>query len=491
MILPKPSLHESRKDWIKRAMKSSVMKSEFPQAETRKRVASQVYLEHEAKTANTRLRDMLIMRNTKQTPFGWGIMTADRHVKNLQEQVGLDVCYTAFSNPHCSFNDVMQKASKTLVYSNEDMVLLEKQDRTSLSSIDSSLLPKNMLMAFSHVLTTPRVDRDNDILHTRGAEVDPNMIMLWQHCHSCPIGRKIAQVLHDDSKIILISALVDINELAHDAAVMVDNDMARFSHGFRPLKFKLRDEDNQDMFSGFEIERFEIMEESIVSVPSNVDAQVLEVIVSLVEGGKLTSAVMKRYAKTARSKMPLLIPSGIDLKGPKNETRDAKDNGEHSKAEGTGSSSTSEKADEGSAGSETTEDAKDTKEVQQVEEKQGRRFAQKTIDLLKDVCEDLDEVSKDAGISRGSKALVGSSCKRLQELIESGNDENDGDPKQTEVVEKEEIVFTVKEATSIFLSQANAAEIKHMLDVLTTMHQASAGESLAKEFRSLTGRSKA
>lgn len=266
-------------------------------------------------------------RSAKRTEFGYGIMTADRHVKNLLDLVGLERCYDFASTRTMSFGDVLLKSKQTLVYSNADMVVLDKSDESAAAdgrlNLDGIELPKNTLMAFQHVLTTPRKDRDGDVLRTEGAIVDPRMLLLWQHVHTLPIGKMLAVVEQNTKRLVLTSCIVDINELSHDAAVMIDNDMARFSHGFRALEFSELKETEGEITgpSGFDIKKFEIMEESIVSVPSNADASVNEVLLSLVEGGKLISGLLKEVGKTIRSKMPVSVVAGIDLKGIEHEDK--------------------------------------------------------------------------------------------------------------------------------------------------------------------------
>lgn len=263
-------------------------------------------------TLNERLLESIRGRQRKQTEFGYGITTADRYVQRFQDEVGLQTCYRYAKLGGKSFGDAMLKAAKTLVYANSDMVLLDKSPKTD-GEIE---LPKNTLMAFTHVLTTPRKDRDGDVLRTEGAMVDPKMLLLWQHVHTLPIGKMLAKVEHNTKRLVLTSCIVDMNELCHDAAVMVDNDMARFSHGFRALEFGDLKEAEGDITGppGYDIKRFEIMEESIVSVPANSDAQVLDTILGLVGAGKLTSPLMKAYGKQLKSRQPLRIPVQIDLK---------------------------------------------------------------------------------------------------------------------------------------------------------------------------------
>jgi len=173
-------------------------------------------------------------------------------------------------------------------------------------------------MAFRHVLTTSRKDRDGDVMHSDGAELDPKMLLLWQHVPTMPIGKMLASVEQNKNRVVVVSAIVDINDLCHDAAVMVDNGMGRFSHGFRALDFSEikagREGDGKQEPGGFDVKKFEIMEESLVSVPANVDADTEEVLLSLVEGGKLTSGVMKEQARFIREKRPTTVPVKLDLK---------------------------------------------------------------------------------------------------------------------------------------------------------------------------------
>lgn len=249
------------------------------------------------------LLDLIKSRGQKLTEFAYGINTGDVFAKNMQDCVGDEVCYRIGAKGNVSFNDAVKRAGNTLTYHNPDMVVKDiygDDDTVKKITHDQELvLPKNTLMVFKHTLTTPKKDRDGDILRTSGAVPDPKMLLLWQHVHTLPIGKSLKVFKHDNEELVMISAIVDMNELAHDAAVMVDNDMGRFSHGFRAMEFEAM-KDNEG--GGFDVKRFEIMEESLVSVPANTDAEVQEIILDLVEGGKLTSAAFKSQGESIRSK---------------------------------------------------------------------------------------------------------------------------------------------------------------------------------------------
>ncbi len=251
-------------------------------------------------------------RSIKSTEWNGGILTADCYLKTLQDCCGSELCYRYAAKGNVSFNDLLTKAAKTLTYNNPDMVVedlyteFKKSFKSENIHGESIELPKDTLMVFKHTLTSPRKDRDGDILRTKGARPDPNMLLLWQHSHTLPIGKMLGVVEHTSKSLKMISALVDINDLAHDSAVMIDNKMGRFSHGFKALDFDEVKETNSAGKSvatgGFDVKEFEIMEESLVSVPSNVDAEVEDVMLSLTGKGKLTSPFMKAFADNIRSK---------------------------------------------------------------------------------------------------------------------------------------------------------------------------------------------
>ena len=253
-------------------------------------------------------------RQQKNTPFNYGILTADRYVQTVQEAVGNTYWRRLVGHGKASYADLIEKASRTLVYSNPEMVLEQVEYSKRLAGSTPKVeLPKNTLMAFRHVLTSSTKDRDGDTLHSDGAEVDTKMLLLWQHVHTLPIGKMVTVNDKNVNKLIVTSAIVDMNQLCHDAAVMVDNGMGRFSHGFKALEFTEQKAGKEGEGGGFDVTKYEIMEESLVSVPANPDAECEEVLLSLVEGGKLTSPLMKRFGRSIREHRNILVP-GVRIK---------------------------------------------------------------------------------------------------------------------------------------------------------------------------------
>ena len=444
-----------------------------------------------------KLLSLVKSRKQKKTEFNYGILTADRYVRTLQEGIGLESCYKYASTRQTSFDDVLTKAGKTLVYSNPGMVFEKKL------SVDNFDLPKNTLMVFNHVLTTSRKDRDGDILRSQGAEPDPKMLLLWQHVHTLPIGKMVAVTKQNKNQLSVVSAIVDMNELCHDAAVMIDNDMGRFSHGFRALEWEeLKEEDGDDDFLGFDIKRFEIMEESLVSVPANSDAETQEVLLSLVEDGKMTSPLMKEYGKSIRENRNVVVPgttitvkeqvgdssreltcsSFADLKAAKDagliggENNEDKSRSGSEKTEGRGAEDgTSEEADGEKSGEEaetTTDTQVEDKSIE--EEKSGRTLSKANETKLLEVKECLSDVLEMDNVSRVAKALLREAMTDLDGVLGSL-----GEPEEVSVDKVD-----VKQAMSIILSESTKEQRDMMLDLLKAIRSAEA-EDLAKQYQEL------
>lgn len=487
MPLPKPRQGEDRDAFISRCMSNENVQNDSSNRDQALAMCFSLWDER-SMNENQKLLEAIRSRGQKQTEFGYGIITADRYVKTMQDFVGTGICYDVAASRNTSWDDIVRKSSQTLVYGNQDMVVEERGMPGDMPHMGSTLLPdgpaallpnwadalpKNTLMVFKHVLTTPKQDRDGDILRTEGAMVDPKMLLLWQHVHTLPIGKMLGVVEHTKDRLSLVSAIVDINELAHDAAVMIDNDMGRFSHGFRALEFAELSEEDADTKSGplgFDIKRFEIMEESLVSVPSNIDAEHQEVLVSLVEDGKLTSAVMKEYGKTMRKRMPVMV--AVTKEVPHED--ESRGGSAAAKEEGRGEEpvlSSPEKAE--ADASETTE----TTSIPEV--KAGRVISKSNLQVLKDVVSDLEELRASDELSRASMALCERCIRSLGDVIKSADADESEEDKQVEL--------TAVEAMALFIAKANADELTHMETYLHTFRRSEEQTKKVLEYRSFIG----
>jgi hypothetical protein len=452
-------------------------------------------------------------RQKRRTQFGYGIATADVYVRTMAERAGLVTCYHCASTGQTSFDDVLKKSMRTLVYSNPEMVVEEKTASASgFKAVAGEIeLPKNTLMVFRHKLTTSREDRDRDILHSDGMEIDPKMLLLWQHVHTMPIGKYLVTIDQSTKAVRVVSAVVDINKTSHDAAVMIDNGMGRFSHGFRSIEHeKRKDHKTGKETGGFEIYKAEIMEESLVSVPANIDAQTEEVLLSLVEGGKLTSPVMKAVGKSIREGRPtsvsikyrerlgdytreLACGSLQDLKTAADAgligTKEENDEDESGTGEGAGGdgkkdeTGTSKEADgdgtkkegEGEAGdkeikcpkcgstnikdgvcqdcgAKMPEEMKEGKGEIIEGEKQGRVLSKANEKSLRDAADDLQD-AHGMDLPRAAKALIQSARNSILAVLKTLGEE---EPK------KEEQVMTVKDLAVGFLTKAGPVDLRMM-----------------------------
>ena len=259
--------------------------------------------------------DAVKNRTQLQSKFGYGITTADTYLKHIQACAGEGVC--SASNPWAQvanapeWGAVVKEAGNKLVYSNDETVVKQETVTTNSSDFKASLsnkdtvVPPKTIMVFRNVVTTPKKDRDGDILRTGGAEIDDKMPLLWQHMHVAPIGRMIEVVDHNKNELVVTSAIID-SALGKDTANLVEFGALRISHGFLPKEFKELEQNDGEM-PGYDITKFEIMEESVVSVPSNTDA-----IIEAVSRGKLADPLVKSWAQHYFDNRPIIV-SGVDM----------------------------------------------------------------------------------------------------------------------------------------------------------------------------------
>lgn len=450
-------------------------------------------------TINDQLLRLVRQRGEVAGVHNAGILTADRYAKTLQQCVGSDLCYRYAAKGSTSYQDIIKSASKKLTY-NDPTTLVIDEYKNAKELLPSGLeLPKNTLMVFQHKLTTPREDRDKDVLMTQGARPDLKMLMLWQHVHTLPIGKLLAVVEHTKDVLRLISCIIDLNELSHDAAVMIDNDMGRYSHGFRALSYEERKAPEGE-WGGFKINEFEIMEESLVSVPSNVDAETEDVLLSLAGGKQFKSAMMKEACKRISDARNTTVNVPFEEKSHEDEHAECSCQGGKD-----ASDSTPEEADanadteaapkatddtkvvecpecgapmengkctkcnyvEEAEGKSTPDDDKGTPDDDKSAEgdvKRGRVLSKANRKRLEDVKEDLEEIHGSHCESRSGKALCKSCISKVDDVLksdasDSGDDDEDG----------KDVTVNAETAMTIFLASSSNEQQKSMMKALATL----------------------
>jgi hypothetical protein len=270
---------------------------------------------------------------------------------------------------------------------------------------------------------------------------------------------------------------------------------------------QLKEAEGNTTSGGFDVKRFEIMEASVVSVPSNVDAEVMDKMVGLVESGKLTSPMMKAVGKSLRQLMPVRV-AGVDLSeltaekerhedengakqneaieaetketgctcgGASKEADDDRDDGNQNVA--TQNTEVSAVLD-GSAKAESLEEDKMTSTTDQTgdSEKAGRTISRATMDVLKECADDMDELHKEHCTTRAGKALCERCSGRIKGLLSLGVTPEDDDVEEMKSVAP----LTPPQVFAAVLELPEAQRTK-LFDILRAMDEASqVNKSLAQ-----------
>lgn len=294
--MPKPKPGESRQDFVERCIPIVIDDGTADNSDQAVAICNSIFGERsvtvssENNTKHQYVLNAIRSRKNRRAEFGYGITTADQYVRTTIEE------HPEIKHPQI----LIKEAEGKLAYANPDMVLV-KEDMTGTVASFGELLPEGVqppehtLMVFQHVLTTSREDRDKDVLVTDGAVLDPKAPLLWQHMQTMLVGKILATIDHTPDLLRVATVLLDLeNDLTNDAAKLIEAEALRISHGFRALEFEERKQEPGDggMNPGFRITRFEIMEASLVSVPSNIDA-----VIGLYSSGKLASDFFRTHAK--------------------------------------------------------------------------------------------------------------------------------------------------------------------------------------------------
>lgn len=354
--------------------------------------------------------------------YGYGIHTADGLVIKALDELGSGAQRYA-KMAMFDRDDAIKRASQVLTYSDEKMQVDSTASVGSFKAMlpDGIKAPPHTLMLIRNVLTTTRKDRDGDTLRSDGAKVDPHGAFLWQHLFTMPIGKHIAVVDRNKHKVSEVNALLDLNELTEDAAKLVEAKALRFSHGFQALDWEeIKNGRPDGSGPAFDVKSFEVMERSLVSVPSNPDAMV-----ELYSRGKLASEPMKRMGKS------LMDSRAVVVKGVTFEA-----------------------------------------------EKAGRTISQRNMDALRDVYEDLEEIAGMEDVPRRITALLERCISRLESVLEAG------EPKKMEAEEFAEGKSLDKDITlKQFLVTADAGELKRIKEIVETRIKADDDERIARMVR--------
>lgn len=228
----------------------------------------------------------------------WGIRSAHDYLANLNGCMGDSHCANSVGSLATAeqWAKALDDAKGRPVYSDED-TLVDDKAATTLTKTPAALLD------FACTITTTKRDRDKDVLETKGAKPDLKMPLLWQHIPFEPIGKLVGILQHTDSKLTGHFAIAD-TELGRDAAALTEFGALRISHGFNAEQWEPLEKDG----AGWRIMKFEIMETSLVSIPSNTDA-----VITAMSREKLHHPMVKGWAKKLHDARPVSVVGGFSV----------------------------------------------------------------------------------------------------------------------------------------------------------------------------------
>lgn len=242
--------------------------------------------------------------------FGYGICPADAYVRRAVSEFGPE----GWKSIGAEFNaeQAIKDSESRLTYCDDRMTLDDggtlRMEKTASPGSYAEFLPEDVkapphtLMLLKYTLTGPTKDRDGDILRTEGAVVDPRGPLLWQHMFVQPIGKHLRVTEHTKDGLKEVSALLDLNDFTEDIAKMIEADVLRFSHGFQAMEWEEIKGGRGGAPTGFDVKKFEVIERSLVSCPSNTIAMM-----ELYARQKFHSPAVKSWAKGIYDSRPALV----------------------------------------------------------------------------------------------------------------------------------------------------------------------------------------
>jgi uncharacterized protein len=228
-----------------------------------------------------------------------GVMTADRWMREVQGCLDGGVCPINFFDDKSpdEWATCLKSAENKLTYTNDRLLIDTKE-------VDTSARGDGALMRFPCVLTTSSRDRDGDVLETKGADVDENMPLLWQHISIQPVGGFHRRLSHTDDEYRCSWNVAD-TALGHDVASLIEVGALRMSHGFEPDFERMEVLEDGE---GFLFPAFKIFEGSVVSIPANAEA-----VIEGYERLKFHEPMVEKFCKGFWQSRPVQ-GVGIDVK---------------------------------------------------------------------------------------------------------------------------------------------------------------------------------
>jgi len=347
------------------------------------------------------LEELIEAIRTRQTKSRYGIGFASSYLKSIESCLIGGPCPAnvfAKATPE-GWVAALKEADSKLTYCSSGMKVKE----ISTKAKEEYAIPGS-ICEFECVITTNRKDRDGDVLEPQGAMPDEAMPLLWQHMPFEPIGRLARITSQTANRVTGIFGIAD-TELGRDAATLLKFGALRISHGFQPHEYepltKGGDGDDANILTGWHVTKYEILEASLVSVPSNKDAVILAH-----RSGKLHHPAVQKFAESVLAKAPRrsrpAVVRGVTFGSPS------------TCACGT-------KAGEAITPSGATIEITGIKPAAAPEAKAGRTLSKKNEQALSDACELMGEAMNHSECHKTVKALINTAHGHIRSVIDSAN----------------------------------------------------------------------
>lgn len=147
------------------------------------------------------------------------------------------------------------------------------------------------------VMTTKKVDRDGDVVHPDGLDVErfleTNPVVLWMHDRTAPIG-KVIKITKNKSRATARVKFANTPLANEIFELYADGFLNAWSIGFMPDFEKMEPiTDKEGRITGFDIPESELLELSAVTIPANPDALSRRLLDGEIKALGLRSAIAK------------------------------------------------------------------------------------------------------------------------------------------------------------------------------------------------------
>jgi hypothetical protein len=262
-----------------------------------------------------------ILQSLRHRPSrDFGIATAYQHLKSVEPCFSGGLCPAnvwSTATP-AMWRKAVKHSKRCLSYGDKETF---DRDFIVKSVNEGTSIAPGAVLEYDTVLSSTVRDRDGDILESSGLELDTKMPLLMHHVPMSPIGKMCRLISQDERRVIVKNAIADTS-LGRDAAVLVKFGALRTSHGFKPVPGEFaplattKAADGRDIVTGWHIKRARVYECSLVTIPSNTEAEILgfdDGMASVYSKGLLQTPFFRSLCKAEFDRRPATIQAGIDL----------------------------------------------------------------------------------------------------------------------------------------------------------------------------------